>query len=586
MGFDAWVTLAALVGAISAMVSGRPPDIVLVGGLTVLLAFGVLTPAEALAGFSNEGMLTVGVLFVIAAGIRQTGAMDEFLRRALGAPKTVGVAQMRMMLPVALVSAFVNNTPVVAIVLPVVMDWTRRAGLVASKVLIPLSYAAILGGTCTLIGTSTNLVVSGLAKAHDPPVHIGMFDITVLGVPVLVAGISYVLLAGRRLLPERKDAATDPEQLREYVVAMRVEAGSPIIGRTIEQAGLRHLPGLFLVEVQRDGDVMPAVEPDTVLEENDHLLFAGALDSVVDLRRVRGLVPATSSSRVENRSDRRLIEVVVAARSTLAGLSIRETRFRTKYEAAVIAVHRGGERITGKIGDIVLRPGDVLLVEARRSFLRLHGGDRSFALLREVSGSAPPRHERAWVAALAAVSMVLASALDILPLITAALLAAGVLILTRCLTSAEAIESLELRVLIAIAAAFALGRAIEKTGLATLIGTGMVEVAGGLGVIGIVAGLYLATAVLTELITNNSAAALMFPFAMAISASGGIDPKPLLLVVMMAASASFSTPIGYQTNLMVYGPGRYRFTDFIRFGAPLQIIVGTTTIVVTSLMWF
>jgi di/tricarboxylate transporter len=490
-----------------------------------------------------------------------------------------------MMTPIALLSAFVNNTPVVAIVLPIVIDWARRAELAASKILIPMSYAAILGGTCTLIGTSTNMVVSGMASNESPPIHIGMFDITLLGVPVLVVGMAYVLVASRWLLPTHQAQTEASPNLREYVVAMKIEGDSPIVGRTIEQAGLRRLPGLFLVEVQRGERVMPAVHPNTALEAADLLLFAGNLDSVIDLRRIRGLVPAATTDRTATQRDRVLFEVVVATRSALAGLSIRETQFRTRYEAAILAVHRGGAHVSGKIGDIMLRPGDVLLIEARRVFARLHGADNNFALVREVAGSAPPEHERAWIAALAAAAMIITAAVGLLPLVTAALLAAGVLVLTRCLTSAEAVAAIEIRTLIAIAAAFGIGRAVEATGLAVTVGGALVELTGPLGPVGVVLGVYVATALLTELITNNSAAALVFPFAMAVSRTSGVDAKPLLLVVMMAASASFSTPLGYQTNLMVYGPGRYRFVDFLRFGVPLQMLVGATTVSVASLAW-
>jgi di/tricarboxylate transporter len=586
MSIDAWITLATLSVIVAGLIASLPPDVVLMGGVTLLLALGVIDPTEAFAGFSNTGVVTIGVLFVVAAGLRQTGAMDDLLRRALGSPKSLAAAQLRMMGPVALLSTFVNNTPVVAIVLPIVIDWAKRTGLKASKLLIPLSYSAVLGGTCTLIGTSTNLVVSGMAATHEPPIPFGLFDITVLGVPALLVGVLYVVAASRWLLPNRQVNAVDPSNMREYVVTMRVEADAPIVGKTIEQAGLRQLPGLFLVELQRGDRIIPAVRPDTVLEADDHLLFAGNLDSVIDLRRVRGLVPALTTDANAAQRDRVLVEVVVAARSAFAGLSIRETRFRTRYEAAIIAAHRGGEHLAGKIGDIVLRPGDVLLIEARRMFAKVHGTDRNFALVREVAGSAPPEHKRAWIAALAALGMVVAAALGLVPLITAALVATGVLVLTRCLTSAEAIASIELRILIAIAAAFGVGRAIETTGLAALVGGSIVEAAMPFGPVALVAALYGATAILTEVVTNNAAAALMFPFAIAVAHASGLDPKPLLLVIMMAASASFSTPLGYQTNLMVFGPGRYRFVDFLRFGIPLQLAVGVTTVTMASILWY
>jgi di/tricarboxylate transporter len=452
---------------------------------------------------------------------------------------------------------------------------------------MPLSFAAILGGTCTLIGTSTNLVVSGLAQESSHPVTFGFFDIAWIGIPVLVSGLAYIVLAAPFFLPDRAEANEAVGNPKEYMVAMRVEPDSPVVGRTVEQAGLRQLPGLFLVERQRAGDVIPAVGPTTKLEANDQLLFAGIVDSVVDLRKVRGLVPATAQidKLVAPRPERRLVEVVVASRSTLAGMSIRETRFRTEYDAAIIAVHRGGERVRSKLGDIVLRPGDVLLVEASPRFVRRHRHDRSFALLREVEGSAPPRHERALIAAVITVVMVIVSATGLLPLLTASLLAATCLLVTRCLNTAQALGSIEPRVLLTIAASFAVGNAIAGTGLATIMADGLVSAMAPFGPVGVIAGLYAATALLSSVVTNNSAAALMYPFCDAAATASGLELKPILLVLMMAASASFSTPIGYQTNLMVYGPGKYRFSDFIRFGLPLQVVAGAVTVSVTTWLW-
>lgn len=563
-----------------AMVRGKAPDITMLGGITVLLTLRVLTPKEALDGFSNPGMVTVAVLYVVAAGLRDTGALDAIVPTVLGVPKRAWGAQLRMMVPVAITSAFINNTPVVAIFLPLVIDWARRIRVSASKLLMPLSFATILGGTTSIIGTSTNLVVTGLAGVAKNPIHFALFDIAWLGIPTLIVGLTYMLMASRWLLPNRDAGGDESEHPREFMVAMRVDPDSAVIGKTIEQAGLRHLPGLFLVEIQRGERVLPAASPDTLLEANDQLLFAGLVESVVDLRRIRGLSPAINqlTKLVAPRPERRLIEVVVAARSSLAGLSIREARFRTEYDGAVIAVHRGAERVRSKIGDIVLKPGDVLLVEAHRQFVDRHRNDSNFALVREVEGSATPHYERAWVALLVTVVMIVANAFELIDLLQAALLAATAMLVTRCISVPRAFQAIEGRVLITIAASFAIGTALEKTGLARVFGESLVAVAHPLGPMAVVVGIYVATTVLTNFITNNSAAALMFPLTMAAAKASGLDPKPLLLVLMMAASASFATPIGYQTNLMVYGPGRYTFGDFVRFGVPMQVILACVTL--------
>lgn len=585
MGWEAWVTLAVTAAMVVAMArSLAGPDVVMLAGLSVLVTAGIVPVSRGFAGFANEGVLTVAVLFVVAAGVRDTGGLDTLLRRVMGRPRGLGEAQLRLFLPVSAVSAFLNNTPVVAMMVPVVTDWARRHRLPLARLLIPLSYASILGGTCTLIGTSTNLVVYGLVREQQPGVEIGMFDIAVLGVPALFVGLLYVLVFSRRLLPDRAGSQQLIATPREYTVSMRVEEGSAVVGQRIEEAGLRHLPGLYLVELERDGELMPAVDPETRLHAGDHLLFVGVVESVVDLRRIRGLVPATDQvdKLSEPRPHRRLLEAVVGAGSALSGRNVRELRFRTQYEAAIIAVHRNGERVTGKVGDIVLRAGDVLLLEAPPAFLERHRNDSNFALVTEVEGSTPLQHEKAPLALGLLLAMVVLSASGVLPLLVAGLLTAGAMLLTGCLSAQEARRAVELRVLVAIAAAFGVGAALDTSGAAGTLGRAMVDLATPFGPLATLAGIYVATAILTELITNNAAAALMFPLAAAAAESAGLALAPVALVVMMAASASFSTPIGYQTNLMVYGPGGYRFGDFLRFGLPLQLLLGSVTLTIAG----
>ena len=588
MSWQGFITLALTVGMVAAMVRNYAPDLVLVAGMTVLLTLKIVTPEEAVAGFGNEGMLSVAILFVVAAGVRETGGLDWVVRNVLGRPRGTAEAQLRMMTPAALLSAFINNTPLMAIMMPIIQDWARRLRMSPSKLLMPLSWATILGGTCTLIGTSTNLVVSGLAREHLPELELRLFDIAWLGIPVLLIGLAYVPVFSRWLLPDRGAGLDTRENPREYTVTMRIEPHSPIVGETIEEAGLRHLPGLFLVEIERDGEIMPAVGPDVKLRANDQLLFAGVVESVVDLRKIRGLVPATDQLEklTGPRPIRRLVEAVIASSSSLAGKTVREARFRTIYGAAIIAVHRNGERIAAKVGDIELRTGDVLLLETPPAFLRAHGNDRDFALVGEVAGSAPPRHDKAWIAASLVLAMVVANAMGWISLLNAALLAAGAMIATGCLSGAEAVRSVEVRVLVAIAAAFATGAALQETGVARFFGETLVSLAQPLGSLGVLTGVYVSAAVLTELITNNAAAAIMFPFAVATAQAAGLPVKPFLLVLMMAASASFATPIGYTTNLMAYGAGGYRFGDFLRFGVPLQVLLAATTILVAWTLWF
>lgn len=580
-----WQSLLALViiaGSVVAMARRwAAPDLVLTGAMTMLLVFGVITPGQAAEGFGNEGVLTVGVLFVVAAGVEATGAMDWMVRHVLGRPRTVGAAQLRVMLPAAAMSAFLNNTPVVAMMLPLIQDWARRTGISASKLLLPLSWAAILGGTVTLIGTSTNLVVTGLASERFPAMQWSIFEIAPIGLLVAAIGVLYILAASRWLLPDRDGNAPSHTDPRDYCVAFRVAQDAAIIGQTIEGAGLRHLPGLFLVELERGGETLPAVSPDTRLQSGDILVFVGVLESVVDLRKIRGIEPAAHEQvrkLGDVNSERRLAEAVVAFGSPLVGQTVRETSFRTRYRAAIIAVHRNGERLGGKIGDIVLRAGDTLLLETQASFFADHRHDRSFALVHLVERSAPVRHERGWLATVLLLAMIAANAAGQTSLLTAGLLCASIMLLTRCLTGQEARRSLDVSVLLTIAAALALGKALLVTGVAKLLGEALVAATVPLGALGVLGGVYIAVMLLTELISNAAAAALLFPVAMVAAEAAGIPARPMCYVVMFAASASFMTPIGYQTNLMVFGPGGYHFGDFVRMGAPMQLVLGVVTV--------
>ena len=587
MSWEAWTTLGMLGVVFTLMACTRVgPDVLLWGAVTVFMTLGIITPAEALSGLANEGMVTVGLLFIVAAGLRETGGMHLVTQRLLGRPQSVKMAQLRLMGPVATMSAFMNNTPLVAMLLPVVDEWTRQLRLSASKFMIPLSYATILGGTCSLIGTSTNLVVNGLlARTTDMPT-LRMFDIAWVGIPCTVVGLGYLLLSSRWLLPDRRPAFSTQDDPREYSVEMQVEADSPLVGQTIEQAGLRHLPGLYLMEIDRHGEILAAVSPQERLHARDQLVFVGVVESVVDLQKVRGLIPATDQvfKLKHPRSQRSLIEAVVSDSCPVVGMTIRDGHFRNLYNAVVIAVARNGERLRQKIGDIVLRAGDTLLLEARPAFVEQQRNSRDFFLVSQVQNSTPRRHERAWVALAILGLMVVVATLGWLSMLNAAMLAAGLMILTGCCSSTIARRSVDWQVLLVIAAAFGMERALQKTGTASVIAHTFLGLAGDSpwAALAIVYGV---TMLLTELLTNNAAAALMFPIAMATATSLSVYPLPFAIAVMLAASYGFATPIGYQTNLMVYGPGGYRFADYLRIGVPLDLLMGITAVCITPLVW-
>ncbi len=552
------------------------------------------SPAQVAASFGNEALLAVAVLFVVAAGLTETGALSAFVGPLLGSARSSTVAaQARLVVPVATASGIINNTPLVAICVPLLTDWCRRTGRTPSKFFIPLSYAAILGGLTTLIGTSTTLVVHSMmlaARADDPSLPVmGMFTITPVGVPVAVAGIGFLLIASRWLLPERVSPRADLADARAYTAEMTVLPRSPIEGRTIEEAGLRHLPGMYLAGLERGGEAVPAVGPEQRLMADDRLVFVGVVDSIVDLQRIHGLAPATNQVFKLNgfRHDRCHVEAVVSNTCPLVGRTVREGRFRSRYDAAVIAVHRNGERIQKKIGDIVLSAGDTLLLETHPSFLKYHRNSRDFFLTSPVENSRLRRHERAWIALAIVVGMVTAVGLESftgIGILNGALIAAALMVATRCLSVEQARRSLDWPLLIAIGSSLAIGKGIETSGLAGSLGAWLAGSAG-LPPWLVLGQVYLATLLVTETVTNNAAAAMMFPVAVATAGVLGVSVMPFVIVVIIAASAGFATPLGYQTHLMIFGPGGYRFGDFVRIGLPLDLVVMAVTLAVTPFVF-
>ncbi len=586
MDWQTLLTAAVVVVTLGFLSSAqRAPDMAMIGGVVVLLAAGILTPDEALRGMANEGMITVAGLFVVAAAVERTGALALVVDRVLGRPKSLGAAQFRTMAGPAIVSAFMNNTPVVALMVPAIRTWAAKHRLSVSKLLMPMNAAVVLGGLCTLIGTSTNVVVSGLLKGKIGR-PMGMFEISWLGVPLLVAGFVYLLVASRRLLVDRRPAISESDDPRQYSLEMEVEPGSALVGRTIEEAGLRGLDGLFLMEIDRGGHVLAAVAPTERLEPGDRLVFVGVIDSVVELQKIRGLRPATDQVfQLDGpRSERVLVEAVVSPVCPLVGRTIRDGRFRSTYDAVVIAVARNGERLQMKLGDIVLEPGDTLLLEASPGFLERQRSSRHFYLVSEVVGAQPPRHDRAWIAGGVLVAMVVAASTNLVPMVAAALVAAAAVIATRCISASEARRSIEWESLLLIAASFGLARAMEKTGLAESL-AGATIAAAGSNPTAVLAAVYLVAMLFTELMSNNAAAVLVFPIAWQAAADLGVNPLPFVMAITVAASCGFATPMGYQTNLMIYGPGGYRFSDYLRFGGPLNLLVMALTVTLAPLLW-
>lgn len=583
MEFQIWYTALLLV-LMSVMLVKEwfPVELTVFSTLLLLVVAKIITVKEAFAGFSNEGMLTIAFLFIVAGALDSSGMIRQlhpliFGRRLSSPPRQL----MRMLSPVSAVSAFINNTPVVAMLIPALRSWTDARQQSPSKYMLPLSYAAILGGMCTLIGTSTNLIVHGMMIDLGMP-GLGMFEISVIGVPVAVLGILFISLIGHRLLPDRKEPLVEiGEQTRSFVIGLKVTDEYQNLGKTVEAAGLRHLKGLFLFQIERNGEIVAPARPTEKIMVGDRLFFTGIPKTILELQKTPGLQllrDADFDLKQYDSAEIKTFECVVSPGSPLIGRTVRDSEFRKKYEAVIIAIHRHGERIQKKIGDIVFRPGDTLLILAGKDFREKWYHLNDFYLI--AGAEAPPSkpHWQGYLALGVFCGIILTAVSGLLPLLPAAALGAAILLLTRCVSTNEARRMVDWRVLIIIAISLGIAGAVHKSGLAGALGEGLVSVGSLWGSLGVLAAVYLLTSFYATIISSNATAAILFPIA--ISAAGAIhaSPRAFAVAVIMAAAASFATPISYQTNLMVYGPGGYKFKDFLRIGLPLQAIVAVAAL--------
>ena len=575
MSIDAWITLAVLTVVLALLVTERvAPALAVLGGTISLLVVGVLTPEQALGGFSNPAPFAVAALYVVASAVEKTGAIQPLLGSMLGRVSSPRRALARLLFPVASVSGFLNNTPIVATVAPQVAAWAQRSGQSPSMYLMPLSFATILGGVMTAIGTSTNLIGSGLMQAQAMP-PMGMFELTSVGGGVALVGVVYLVLASPRVLPARVAPRNTLESAGpEFVVEMQVIEGGSLDGAEVEAGGLRNLQGVFLAEVRRGEGIIAPARPDTVLRGNDVLVFVGRADQALDLTNKPGLRSAEHKhAEAFHGAGHTYFDVVIGPSSPLVGSTLRDAEFRSTYQAAVLAIHRSGEPVRAKLGAVPLQTGDMLILLTDEEFRERWRDRPDFLLIARRGGLAPTSTVQAWIVAAVLLAVVLGNALGIFPILEATLVGAVVLVGSKVLTAREARRAVDFDVILLIAASFGLGTALEVTGLAELASRGIVGPFGAMGSGWALLGIVLATVILTEFITNNAALVLMFPIAMAAAATHGLEPRAVALIVTIAASASFLTPIGYQTNTMVYGPGGYRFSDYIRLGLPLTILV-------------
>jgi di/tricarboxylate transporter len=556
------------------------PAVVVLGATVILLLLGIIDVGQAFGGFANEAPVIIASLLVLARAVELSGLLEPIVGAVFGTVAGARALLTRLIFPVGAASAFLNNTTLVAMTVPTVIEISRRRALTPSRFLIPVSYAAVLGGVVTTIGTSTNLTVSGLLSQHGLP-PLSLFEITPVGLPAAVLGIAAMVLLAPRLLPDRRqqESPTGGPVGRDFTVSMQVVAGGPLDGVSIEAGGLRHLQGVFLVEIERDEHAIAPVAPTEMLRGGDRLTFVGRVDDVVDLQRMRGLVSAERTQLDRLGGDgHSFYEVVVGDASELVGRTLREADFRARYNAAVLAIHRQGQRVEAKLGDVRLGFGDTLLVLADADFRRRWRESREFLLIAPLSGVPPTRSAKALPVAAIVIGFVVLTAFGVLSLLQGALLVPLLLVATRSMTVAEARRAIDVNLIVLIAVSFGLGAAVESSGLGHAVADALLSVMAPLGAGAALAAIYVATVGLTELISNNAAAVLIFPVALATAAGLGLDARPFIVTVLFGASLAFLTPIGYQTNMMVYGLGGYRFLDFTRLGVPVTLVAGLTVV--------
>ncbi|RKZ09693.1 SLC13 family permease [Candidatus Fermentibacteria bacterium] len=564
------VVLAAVIVLIYSRKLTAP--VIFISAAAVLTIGSVITPAEALAGFANDAIAVMLMLIILSEIMRKTGFLEWIFERKMNISGSYRTFLSQMMPFVAGSSAFMNNTPIVAMMIPFVGDWGKKHGIPASKLLIPLSWAAILGGTVTLIGTSTNMIVNSLVVGSGHT-ELPILAFAPVGLMLLTGGMLYIILFAWRLLPARKNPSESfAESPREYVTNLILQPGSSLVGKTVEEAKLRNIKGLFLVEIIREERAIAPVSPSEELHAGDELVLAGITSAVAELAGTyRGLKP-TPGFELPDHEKLEVIEVVVSSRSTLMGMMVRDTDFRGRYNAAILAVHRQGEKLGGKIGEIRLRPGDLLLLVTGGDFgKRVAGSDDLFviSMIREIHNI---NLKKSVFILVASFSCIVLSILGLVPLFKSLLALLAVFLISGILSLPELKRSLNMNLLVIAAFALAVGRAVDVTGLGALFSDTVVHIFEPLGTVGVLAAVYIVTNLLADFITTAAAASIVFPFAASAAVSLGIDGTPFFLAVAYGAAANFITPIGYQTNLMVYGPGGYRFKDFMKAGLPLKII--------------
>lgn len=594
---DVYLTITILAVTFGLLIFSKlPPAAIFVGALTLTITFKLAPLSDSLKGFNNPGVLTIGALFMIAAGMYSTGAISILSDKLIGRPKSVLQAQLKILPNIAVGSAFLNNTPLVAMMIPVIRDLSRSCGLDAKKLYIPLSYASILGGTCTLIGTATNLVISGMITdtleqgGENLPFMepVSLFGLSWVGVPITIAGIVFMMLFSKWLLPKTHKTQDAPgrQERRYFRVELKVDPEGALIGKTIEQAGLASPEGFYILCLIRRENKLE-FGPGTVLQPNDFIAFAADINGAKTLWATIGLQPIYSTKKIKHsRHQHHLVEVALSSKSSFLGQRIGDLAEQDdrEYQVWLVGMAHEGAAMDYPLRDAILQVGDVALLEVRDPFFYRNRNEVDFSMTKKLRGASIQRTDKAVLASLITLAMITTVTLGWLTMLNAALLAAGAMLITGCMDLSSAGKSVDVATLIVIASAMGLEAAVTASGLSEIIGN-FLGTLGGDNVYLALSVVFIGCILMDAMVTNVASAVFIFPIAMTIAQGLGVSFMPFAITVMVGASCSFISPVSYQTNLMVYGPGEYSFTDFVKIGIPLSILVGVITVLLTPLFF-
>ena len=594
------LTLVVIIGALVMFVAEwLPIDTTAIAVMVILMVLGLVTPDEGIAGFGNSATITVMAMFILSYGITRTGIiqiMRDFLVKWGGSNPSQQILVMGAI--VGPITAFINNTAVVAIFLPIVEEWCKQRKISVSKLMIPLSYVTVLGGMITVIGTSTNILASGLAKKLTGQ-EFHLFQFTSLGLTTFAIGLIYLAIAAPHLLPERKPASdsnmTDEYQLKDYVSEIIIPPRSSLIGQTLRQSGIQRKFDIDVLEIIHNDIHFPQPLADKVLVLGDILIVRGGRNDLLKIKDERGVeifadvkfsekeLEESLATNLE-KGEEKIAEILILSNARLIGSTLKDTRFRQRYNATVLAIRRGEELIRQRLGQVKLRFGDLLLVQGpKESFLGLQT-TRELLVLEEKDRE-NLRLDKAWIALAITVGVVVIAALDWMPILVTSLVGVLLMIITGCLKPGEIYGAVRWDIIFLLAGLIPLGTAMENSGTTKWLANYLVSFGGHLSGYWILLLFYIATAILTEILSNNATVVLMLPIAVEVAKSLSLNPLALMFVVTFAASNSYMTPIGYQTNTMVYGPGGYKFYDFTKVGAPLTIMLAFLTPLLTIVFY-